>query len=55
MIAMEPTDQCQIRLVKDSKLGWRFKMTGNCGEAKAVVEGLSPSKKRYLDKRILKE
>jgi len=55
MIAMKPTDPCQIRLVKDDKLGWRLAMTGDCGDAKAVVEGLSPSTKRYLDKRILKE
>ena len=52
---MEPTDQCKIRLVKDKTLGWRFKMTGDCGEAQGVIDDLSPSKKRYLHKRILKE
>ncbi len=55
MIAMEPTDQCQIRLVKDSKLGWRFTMDGDCGEAQAIVDGLTPSTRRYLRKRLLKE
>ncbi len=55
MSTMEPTDQCRIRLVKDDKLGWRFKMTGDCGEAHRVVDGLSPSKRRYLRKRLVKE
>ena len=55
MNVMEPTDPCQIRIVKDDKLGWRFKMTGPCGDAHGVVNGLSPSKQRYLRKRLVKE
>jgi len=46
---------CKVVWEKDPVTGWRAKIIGECQSLDDILEGQSPSRKRYLDKRIFKE
>ena len=51
---MESMDQCRVKLVKDSQLGWHLTLEGDCTKELGIIEELKTGRQRYIKKRIKK-
>lgn len=49
---MDSLKKCEIKIVKDPKLGWKVKAIGDCQDLENVLDDLPNLKKRYLERRL---
>ena len=52
---MTESKVCKVEWVQDPVLGWKDRIIGDCPSLDEVLKGQTPSKKRYLNRRITKE
>ena len=48
-------DKCQIKVVPHPIKGVELTLKGDCSEALKVIEALPPRRRRYFERRIVRE